>query len=82
MGFVVIQKENLAAIKIKGYLVAVKANLGSNLTKMVIGVIIFIISAIEIIKELIMFIRYKAFKLKIFGVVITGKVRKSVKVIR
>ena len=80
------QEENLVAIEIKICLVAVKANLGSSLTKIVIGVVTFIISAIKIIKELIVFIRYKASKLKVFGVTIavavTKKVRKGVKIIR
>ena len=42
----------------------------------------FITSAIEIIEELIVFIKYKASKLEIFGVIITKKVGKSVKVVR
>ena len=76
------QKEDLAAIEIKGYPVAVKADLGSSLTKIVIGVVTFVTSAIEIVEELIVFIRYKASKLEIFGVTITKKVGKSVEVIR
>ena len=75
------QKEDLVAVEIKDYLVAVKANLGSGLTKIVIGVVIFIISTIEIVEELIIFIRYKASKLEVFGVVVAGKVGKSIKVI-
>ena len=61
---------------------AVKADLGGGLAKIVVGVIAFVISAIKIIKELIVFIRYKASKLEVFGVTITEKVKKSVKVIR
>ena len=72
----------MAAIEIKGCLVAIKANLGSGLTKIVIKVVAFIASAIEIIKEFIIFVRYKAFKLKVFRVAVTGKVKKSIKVIR
>jgi hypothetical protein len=49
---------------------------------MVIGVVTFITSAIKIIKEFIVFIRYKASKLEVFGVAVAGKVGKSVKVIR
>ena len=61
---------------------AVKANLGSGLAKIVIGVVIFITSAIKIIKELIVFIEYKASKLEVFRITITKKVGKSIKVIR
>ena len=60
---------------------AVKANLGGGLTEMVIEVVIFVISAIEIVEEFIVFIRYKVFKLEVFRVVIAGKVRKSVEVV-
>ena len=49
---------------------------------MVVRVVTFITSTIEIVKELIVFIKYKVFKLEVFRVVITGKVRKSIKVIR
>ena len=63
---------------------AVKANLGSNSTKIVVGVIVFIAGTIKIIKELIVFIRYKVFKLEVFGVTITiaRRVRKGIKIIR
>ena len=76
---------------------AVKANLGSSLTKIVvevvalvassltkivIGVVALIASAIKIIEKLIVFIGYKASKLEVFGVTITRRVRKSIKVIR
>ena len=61
---------------------AVKANLGSSLTEMVIGVVILITSAIKIIEELIVFIGYKAFKLEVFRVTVAKRVRKSIKVIR
>ena len=60
---------------------AVKTNLNSSLAKIVIKVVIFITNAIEIIEKLIIFIRYKASKLEIFRVTITGKVRKSIKVV-
>ena len=76
------QKEDLAAVEIKGYPVAVKADLGSSLTEIVIGVVAFVASAIKIIEELVVFIRYKASKLEVFKVTITEKVKKSVKVIR
>ena len=76
------QEEDLAAIKIKGCLVAVKADLGGSLTEIVIGVVIFITNAIKIVEELIVFIKYKASKLEVFRVIIAKKVRKSVKVIR
>ena len=82
MGFIIIQKEDLAAIKIKNCLVAVKANLSGGLTKMIIKVVTFITSTIEIIKELIIFIKYKASELEVFRVTITKKIGKSVKVIR
>ena len=61
---------------------AVKANLGSSLAKIVIGVVALITSTIKIIEELIVFIGYKASKLEVFGVTITRRVRKSIKVIR
>ena len=60
---------------------AVKANLGSGLTKIVIRVVAFVTNAIKIMKELIVFVRYKASKLEIFGVAVTKKVKKSVKVV-
>ena len=74
----------MAAIEIKICLVAVKANLGGSLTKMVIKVITLVTSAIEIIKELIIFIGYKTSKLEIFKVTVTviKRVRKSVKIVR
>ena len=74
----------MAAIEIKSCPVAVKADLGGSLAKIVIGVVIFIISAIEIIKELIIFIGYKVSKLEVFGVTIavTGRVGKSIKIIK
>ena len=50
---------------------AVEANLGSNSTEIVIGVIILITNAIKIVEELIIFIGYKAFKLKVFKIIIT-----------
>jgi hypothetical protein len=76
------QKEDLAVIEIEGCPVVVKANLGGGLAKIVVGVIIFITSVIKIMEELVVFIKYKASKLEVFRVAITGKVRKSVEVIR
>ena len=63
---------------------AVKADLGSGLTEIVIGVVALVTNAIKIVEELVVFIRYKVSKLKVFGVVVavTKRVRKSVKVIR
>ena len=61
---------------------AVKANLGSGLTKIVVGVVILVAGAIKIVEELIVFIGYKASKLEVFRVAITRRVRKSIKVIR
>ena len=63
---------------------AVKANLGNSLTKIVMEMVVLITSAIKIIEELIVFIGYKASKLEVFGVTvtITKRVRKSIKVIR
>ena len=60
---------------------AVKADLSSGSTEMVVGVVVLVISAIEIVEELVVFIRYKASKLEVFGVAITRRVGKSVKVI-
>ena len=65
---------------------AVKANLGSNSTEIVIGVVALVTSTIKIVEELIVFIGYKASKLEVFGVTvtiaITKRVGKSVKVIK
>ena len=63
---------------------AVKANLGNSLTEIIIGVVVFAISTIKIIEELIVFIGYKASKLEVFGVTITVAegVRKSIEIIR
>ena len=51
---------------------------------MVVGVIILITNAIEIVKELIVFMRYKASKLKVFGVTVavTRRVKKGVEIVR
>ena len=80
------QKENLTAVEIKVYPIAVKADLSSNSTKIVIGVVVLVANAIKIIKKLIVFIKYKASKLEVFGVTITitiaKRVRKGVKIIR
>ena len=80
------QEENLAAIKIKVCLVAIKANLGSGSTEIVIGVIALITNIIKIVEELIIFIGYKASKLKVFrvtvAVTITKRVGKGVEIIR
>ena len=63
---------------------AVEANLGSSSTKIVIGVVVLIISAIKIIEELIVFIGYKVSKLEVSKVAITiaESVRKGIKIIR
>jgi hypothetical protein len=62
--------------------VAVKADLGGGLTKIVVGVVILIAGAIKIIEELVVFIGYKASKLEVFRVAVTRRVRKSIKVVR
>ena len=51
---------------------------------MVIGVVALVTNTIKIIKELIVFIGYKASELKIFKIIITvtKRVKKSIKVIR
>jgi hypothetical protein len=54
--------------------VAVKANIGGGLTNIVIGVVALITSTIKIVKELMVFTRYKASKLKMFGVTIAKRV--------
>ena len=63
---------------------AVKANLGGNLIKIIIEVVVFIANTIKIIEELVVFIEYKASKLKVFRVTIaiTKRVKKGVKIIR
>ncbi len=70
----VAQGENLAVVEIKVRLVAVEADLGGGLTKVVIGVIVLVISTIEVrykvIEELIVFIQYKVSKLKVSRVII------------
>ena len=82
------QEEDLAVIKIKVCLVAVKTDLGSSSTKMVIGVVILITSAIKIMEELVIFIGYKASELEVFRITvtvtitITGRVGKGVEIIR
>ena len=60
----------------------VKANLSSSLAEIVVGVVIFIIGAIEIIEKFVVFVRYKVSELEVFRVIIAGKVGKSIKVIR
>jgi hypothetical protein len=64
--------------------VAIKADLSSSSTEMVIGVVILITNTIKIMEELIVFIGYKASKLEVFGVTITitKRVGKSIKVIK
>ena len=68
------QEENLAAIEIEVRLVAVKANLGGDLTKVVVGVVILIAGAIgvrcKVEEELVVFIWYKVSKLKVFRVTV------------
>ena len=69
---------------------AVKADLGSSSTEMVIRVVALITNTIKIIEELVVFIGYKAFKLKVFGVTIAvtititvaGRVRKGIEIIK
>ena len=58
---------------------AVKANLGSSLTKIVIGVVTFITNAIEIVEELTVLIRHKASKSEVFRVIIAKKIRESIR---
>ena len=66
---------------------AVKADLNSSSTEIVVGVVVLIASTIEIIKELVVFIGYKASELEIFGVVVAitiavaGRVRKGIEII-
>ena len=75
----VVQEENLAAVEIKARLVAVEANLGGGLTKVLVGVVALIAGAIKVgykvVEELIVFIQYKVSELKVSGVtVIVGRV--------
>ena len=60
--------------------------MGNSLTKIVIGVVALVTNTIKIIEELIIFIEYKASKLKVFGVTIAitiaKRVRKSVEIIK
>ena len=63
---------------------AVKADLGNSLTKIIIGVVMLVTNTIKIMEELIIFIGYKASKLKVFrvAITITERVRKGIKIIR
>ena len=85
LGFVIIQKGDLAAVKVKVYPVAVKANLGNGLTEIVIGVVVLITNAIKIIEELVVFIGYKVSELEVFkvavAVTVTKRVGKGVKLL-
>ena len=58
---------------------AVEANLGGNLTKIIIEVVILIAGAIKIIEELIVLIKYKASKLEVFRVAVAKKVGESIR---
>ena len=62
---------------------AVKADLGSNLTEIVIGVVTLVTNTIKIVEELVIFIKYKVSKLEVFRVTVTiaKRVKKSIKVI-
>ena len=77
----------LQGIEIKVYPIAVKVNLGSGSTEIVIGVVTLIANTIEIIEELIVFIGYKASKLEVFkvtiavAVTVAKRVRKSIEVV-
>jgi hypothetical protein len=62
--------------------VAVKADLSGNSTKIVVGVVTLITNTIKIVKELIVFIGYKASDLEVFKVTIAERVRVSIKIIR
>jgi hypothetical protein len=62
--------------------VAVEADLGSGLTEIVIGVVVFVTSAIKIMEELVVFIGYKVSDLEVFKVAITEKVGVSVEIIK
>jgi len=48
---------------------------------MVVGVVVLVVGAIEIVEELIVFMGYKASKLELFGVVVAKRVGKSVEVV-
>ena len=65
---------------------AVKADLGNSLTKIIIGVVMLVTNTIKIMEELIIFIGYKASKLEVFGVTvaiaITRRVGKGIKIIK
>ena len=63
---------------------AVKADLGSNLTEIVVGVVALITNAIKIMEELVVFIKYKASELKVFRVTVAvaKRVGKSIKIIK
>ena len=58
--------------------------MGNGLTEIVIGVVVLITNAIKIIEELVVFIKYKASKLKVFRVTVAvaKKVRKGIEIIR
>ena len=50
----IVQREILAAIEIEVCLVAVKANLGGGSTKVVVGAVILVVGAIEVVMEIAM----------------------------
>ena len=65
---------------------AVRANLGSSSTEIVIGVVALVANTIKIIEEFVVFIGYKVSELEVFGVTIAvaiaGRVGKGVEIIR
>ena len=58
--------------------------MGSSSTEIVVGVVVLVTNTIKIMEELVVFIKYKVSKLKVFGVTIaiTKRVKKGVKIIR
>ena len=58
--------------------------MGSSSTEIVVGVVVLVTNTIKIMEELVVFIRYKVSKLKVFGVTvaITKRVKKGVEIVR
>ena len=78
------QKENLAVVKIEVGLVAVKTDLGSGLTEVVVEIVTLIAGAIKIghkvVEEFVVFIQCEVSELEISGVaVVVGRVESETK---
>ena len=71
----------MVTVEIKVCLVAIKTDLSGSLTEMVIGVVALVASAIKIVEELVVLIKYKVSELEVFRVTIAERVKESVKLV-